>query len=88
MPAGHNSRQKDLFMAQAPKEDAAPVTARKRPLTWQEKLDANKPLNPLDEVKADADFNHNKRVRDEQEREEYEARKRGQRQPSEGGSAE
>lgn len=57
--------------------------APKRPLAWQEKIDQGKKLSPLDEVKADADFNHTKRVRDEQEREEYEARKRGERQPSE-----
>ena len=49
-----------------------------RPLTWEEKLDQNKKLNPLDEVKADADFNHKKRVRDEEEREKFEARKRGE----------
>jgi hypothetical protein len=56
--------------------DSKPA-APKRPLTWQEKIDAGKPLNPLDETKADADFNHQKRVRDQEEREEYEARKRG-----------
>lgn len=64
--------------AQKPAEKAP-----KRPLTWEEKLDKNAKLNPLDEVKADADFNHKKRVRDEEERLKFEARKRGERQPSE-----
>lgn len=66
------------------KQTAPKQSAPKKPLSWVEKLDSDKPLNPLDEVKADADFNHNKRVRDEKDREEFEARKRGDRQPSEG----
>lgn len=74
---------KDDNQAAQPKQNAP-----KRPLTWQEKLDQSKKLSPLDEVKADADFNHQKRVRDEEEREKFEARKRGERQPSEGSDEE
>lgn len=64
--------------AQQNNSDKPATTQPKRPLTWQEKIDQKKPLNVLEETKADADWNHRKRVRDEKEREEYEARKRGE----------
>lgn len=51
----------------------------KRPATWQEKLDLGAELSPMDEVRADADYNHNKRVKDQADRDEFEARKRGDR---------
>jgi hypothetical protein len=38
-------------------------------LTWQEKLKAGQPLNELEQVKADADFNYRQRLREQQERE-------------------
>lgn len=65
-------------MAKPEETQAQEQKAPKRPLTWEEKLDKSEKLNALDEVKADADFNHKKRVRDEEEREAYEARKRGE----------
>ncbi len=43
-----------------------------RKLTWQEKLDQNKKLNVLDEVKADADFNYRFRLREKEAREAFE----------------
>lgn len=46
-------------------------------LTWQQKMDRGLPLNPLDEVKADADFAHRERLREREARERFEARKRG-----------
>lgn len=44
-------------------------------MTWQQKLENNLPLSKMDEIKADADFNHNERVRQEEARQEFEARK-------------
>lgn len=41
-------------------------------LTWQQKLAAGHPLTPLEEVKADADFNYNRRLRDEEEKAAFE----------------
>jgi hypothetical protein len=33
-------------------------------LTWQDKLKAGQPLNELEQVKADADFNYRQRLRE------------------------
>lgn len=57
------------------RQDQDSPKAGKRPETWEERLDRGKKLSPLQEVQADADFNHKKRVKDEEERQEYEARK-------------
>lgn len=59
------------------RQDQGDAKAAKRPLTWEEKIDQNKKLSPLQEVQADADYNHKKRVRDEEERQAFEARKHG-----------
>lgn len=45
--------------------------------TWQDKLSNSEPLNHLDEVKADADFNYQQRLREEKARKEFEALKAG-----------
>ncbi len=44
---------------------------KKRQMTWQEKLKHGVALNDLDEVKADADFNHNRRLRYEDEQKQF-----------------
>lgn len=41
-------------------------------MTWQQKLEKGLPLNTLEEVKADADFNYRTRLRDEEERKAFE----------------
>lgn len=48
--------------------------------TWQDKLDAGKPLNPLEEVKADADFNYKRRLREAEEQKRFEQLKANGRQ--------
>lgn len=50
------------------------ATKQKDPvdMTWREKLDNGHPLNPLDEIKADADFNYKSRLREEEERKAFE----------------
>lgn len=50
------------------------ATKQKDPadMTWREKLDNGHPLNPLDETKADADFNYKSRLREEEERKAFE----------------
>ena len=48
-----------------------PLSEQKQ-LTWKEKIDQGKPLNPRDDVKADADFNYKRRLREEEERKEFE----------------
>ena len=48
---------------------------RKPQLTWQQKLEQGLPLNTLDEVKADADYNYRKRLRDEEDKKAFEALK-------------
>lgn len=40
--------------------------------TWQEKLQAGEPLNPLEETKADADFNYKERLREQEARKKFE----------------
>jgi hypothetical protein len=49
----------------------------KKILTWKEKLDQGVPLNTMDEVKADADFNYRRRLREEEERLAFEKLKSG-----------
>jgi hypothetical protein len=44
-------------------------------LTWKDKLEKGLPLNPLEEVQADADFNYHERLRQEKSRQEFEQRK-------------
>lgn len=53
-----------------------PLSEQERP-TWQDKLQQGKPLNPLEEVKADADFNYQQRLREEEARKEFEQLKAG-----------
>lgn len=50
------------------------ATKQKDPavMTWREKLDNGHALNPLDEIKADADFNYKSRLREEEERKAFE----------------
>lgn len=45
------------------------------PLTWQEKLRVGKPLSPLEDTKAEADFAVKRHLREQRERAEFEARK-------------
>jgi hypothetical protein len=52
-------------------------TQKQRTKTWVEKLEAREPLNNMDEIKADADFNHKFRVREAEERARFEQRKSG-----------
>jgi hypothetical protein len=47
-------------------------------LTWQDKLNAGQPLNELEQVKADADFNYRQRLRETQEREAHKKRLAGE----------
>jgi hypothetical protein len=47
-------------------------------LTWQDKLKAGQPLNELEQVKADADFNFRQRLRETQEREAHKKRLAGE----------
>lgn len=47
----------------------------KKELTWKDKLEKGVPLNSFDEVKADADFNHRRREREEAEKKRFEALK-------------
>jgi len=49
-------------------------------LTWQEKLDQGVPLNSLEDTKADADYNVKQRIREQSERDAFEARKNRGRQ--------
>lgn len=41
-------------------------------LTWKQKLEKGLPLNKFDEVKADADFNYKKNLREQTERKDFE----------------
>lgn len=52
-------------------------TATANVKTWQDKLSNSEPLNHLDEVKADADFNYQQRLREEKARKEFEDLKAG-----------
>lgn len=54
----------------------------KKQLTWQQKLAQGIKLNELEEVKADADFNHKRRERERKEEENYKALKRNEATPS------
>lgn len=40
--------------------------------TWRDKLNSGQPLNRLEETQADADFNYKHRLREENERKEFE----------------
>lgn len=59
-------------MADTTPEQFKPLEERP---TWKDKLDAGKPLNSLEETKADADFNYRRRLRDEAERKDFETLK-------------
>jgi hypothetical protein len=50
--------------------------------TWQDKLDNGQTLNPLEETKADADFNYKQRLAEQKARAEFEARKAGGLRPA------
>lgn len=56
-------------------DDKGTPKAAEVQLTWQQKLEKGLPLNALEEVKADADFNYRQRLREEDARREFEARK-------------
>jgi hypothetical protein len=47
-------------------------------LTWQDKLKAGQPLNELEQVKADADFNYRQRLREANERDAHKKLLRGE----------
>ena len=51
-------------------------------LTWQEKLDKGEKLSTLEEVKADADFNHKFRVEEQEKRAAFEAKKHNGSRPA------
>lgn len=65
-----NSKEEKTVPKSVPSSEA-------KVLTWGQKLEQGLPLNTYDEIKADADFNYRQRLREQQEREEFEARKRG-----------
>lgn len=46
-------------------------------MNWKDRIEAGKPLNPLQDVQATADFNFTQRQEEQKAREEFEARKRG-----------
>lgn len=48
------------------------MAQNEKTLTWKEKLEQGVPLSPLDEVKADADFNFKRRLREKEEEAEFE----------------
>lgn len=53
-----------------------PVESKKESqLTWKQKLEKGIPLNQFDEVKADADFNYKRNLREQAERREHEQMK-------------
>lgn len=59
-------------MATSSKATDKTKKAKEKQLTWPQKLDQGVPLNRLDEVKADADFNYHQRLREQQARENFE----------------
>ena len=48
-------------------------------LNWKEKIKEGIPLNEMESTQAEADFNHKRRLREQEEKEAFEATKRGER---------
>jgi hypothetical protein len=62
-------------------------TGVKRVKTWQEKLDEGTPLTELEDVKSEADYGVRRHLREQKERQAFEARKnRSLRRPINGGN--
>jgi len=70
------AKQEDVKApAETPAEPVQEKQNEKKILTWQEKLEKGLPLNDMDEVKADADFNFKQRQRELEEKKRFEALK-------------
>jgi hypothetical protein len=59
--------------APAPAERSTRRVKRKK--TWQEKLDDGQPLTELEDVKSEADYSVRRHLREQKERQAFEARK-------------
>lgn len=71
-----NPEQEAAEAAPAPEKKAIRVKeGLKRRKTWQEKLDEGIPLTELEDVKSEADYNVRRHLREQKERQVFEARK-------------
>jgi hypothetical protein len=68
--------------AKTKKSEEEKALDKRRSQSWQERITGQKPLNHLEEAKADADFNYHLREQERELRAQFEAKKAGRLSPS------